>query len=221
MRRCVGYVTGVNNSEEHVIRTPAHVLTASDCCYPYSCACPHSHNPHGHGPHSHNPHGHGPHRHTPHLHTPHTHMPHTHAISSGGTTAPPPSSSPSPPSPLTCASKGITAKCCYDGPSGQPEYVCGATSKCAKGQCLAATNSLCTDGPVATPDYVCSATQSCGRGVCVGATFTLCGTSGTTKCGATLTCCCRTLFKSHARSVSKRSSTPSTTRLAMPTIYVS
>ena len=150
----------------------------SDCCYPYSCACPHSHNPHGHNPHSHNPHGHTPHSHNPHGHTPHGH-----------TTASPPSPSSPPPSPLTCASKGITDKCCYDGPSGQPEYVCGATSKCAKGQCLAATNSLCTDGPVATPDYVCSATQSCGRGVCVGATFTLCGTSGTTTCGATLTCC--------------------------------
>ena len=48
------------------------------------------------------------------------------------------------------------------------------------------TNKLCTDASV---DYVCGATDSCGRGLCVGATSTLCGTSGSTTCAPTQTCC--------------------------------
>ena len=78
----------------------------------------------------------------------------------------------------------LTAHCCKDG--APDDYSCGATSKCAKGQCIGPTSKLCTDASV---DYVCGATESCGRGLCRGATSTLCGTSGSTTCGPTQTCC--------------------------------
>ena len=78
----------------------------------------------------------------------------------------------------------LTSHCCKDG--APDDYGCGATLKCAKGQCIGPMSKLCTDASV---DYVCGATESCGRGLCKGATSTLCGTSGSTTCGPTQTCC--------------------------------
>jgi len=78
---------------------------------------------------------------------------------------------------------------CYDGPDPDVGYDCPITYSCGKGQCIPPTYSLCEDGPATGPDYQCAPTQSCGRGECVPATFTLCGTSGTTMCAATETCC--------------------------------
>lgn len=80
----------------------------------------------------------------------------------------------------------ITSRCCDDAPT---PYQCQATYSCGRGQCIAPTYKLCTDGPPANTDYTCAATYSCGRGICVPATYTLCGTSGTTTCAATRTCC--------------------------------
>ena len=77
---------------------------------------------------------------------------------------------------------------CKDGTPD--DYNCGTVSlplKCAKGQCIGITDKLCTDA--ASVDYVCDIAQKCGRGLCVGITNKLCGTSGSTTCAITQTCC--------------------------------
>ena len=77
---------------------------------------------------------------------------------------------------------------CKDGTPD--DYNCGTVSqplKCAKGQCIGITDKLCTDA--ASVDYVCTISQKCGRGLCVAITDKLCGTSGSTTCAITQTCC--------------------------------
>tara|TARA_B100000795_G_scaffold243747_1_gene207832 strand:+ start:318 stop:836 length:519 start_codon:yes stop_codon:yes gene_type:complete len=74
---------------------------------------------------------------------------------------------------------------CKDGTPD--DYDCGVNLKCAKGQCIGISKKLCTDA--ASVDYVCDIAQKCGRGLCVGITNKLCGTSGSTTCAITQTCC--------------------------------
>ena len=87
----------------------------------------------------------------------------------------------------TCDNMAMTDKCCKDGTPD--DYPCRIAQKCGRGQCIATAANLCTDGPDGSTDYVCATAEKCGRGICVGTTDTLCGTTGTTVCPITTTCC--------------------------------
>ena len=76
---------------------------------------------------------------------------------------------------------------CKDGTPD--DYNCGVDLKCAKGQCIGIAKKLCTDAADGAVDYVCDTAEKCGRGICVRTTDTLCGTSGSTTCAITQTCC--------------------------------
>jgi len=128
-----------------------------------------------------------------------------------------------------CAGKPMvmTDSCCDDGPGDVDyEYPCPLASSCGKGQCIPVGSKLCVDGPTGSTDYVCPAGSSCGRGVCVAPASRLCGTSGTTTCPVTTTCCGTTAATKDTDMVCNDMMDPcpfdrrsSTSYVAMPYIY--